>query len=341
MTTICFAAGMSGGHIIPCLSLAEQIREKNPMARVLFFSGASSRDTHIVRSSNAVQTHIPLRIIGYRRWYHLPFIACSLITSTLQSIYYLATLKPTRVISTGGIVAVPVCIAAWFLRIPIELYELNVVPGSAIKLLAPLASTLNLCFKQTRINRVAPQRVCLAPYPIRFAKSDLAKSCDRKKQIPSLTVDRTTVFIHGGSLGSQFINTIVKKLVKEFPQIASSIQVIHQTGNDTATHELQAWYAQHAIPAHVFAYDDHVVNYYHAADMIICRSGAGSLFEALFFEKPCITIPLETSSNTHQVENAAAMAYEHPELFTMIRQKDLLFTKVIAQKITEIKPKFQ
>ena len=46
----------------------------------------------------------------------------------------------------GGYISIPVGIAAMILRIPRELYELNAVPGSATKLLAPLATKIHVCF---------------------------------------------------------------------------------------------------------------------------------------------------------------------------------------------------
>ena len=62
---------------------------------------------------------------------------------------------------------------------------------------------------------------------------------------------------------------------------------------------------------------------YSAADLIICRAGAGTLFEIKHFNKPCIIVPLETNTTTHQVDNAQAMSSEYPELFYMLKQKDI------------------
>jgi UDP-N-acetylglucosamine--N-acetylmuramyl-(pentapeptide) pyrophosphoryl-undecaprenol N-acetylglucosamine transferase len=65
----------------------------------------------------------------------------------------------------------------------------------------------------------------------------------------------------------------------------------------------------------VFSFCQDLAPHYAAADLIICRSGAGSLFETLFFGKPCITIPLITKNNTHQLSNALTMQEEYDELF--------------------------
>ena len=77
------------------------------------------------------------------------------------------------------------------------------------------------------------------------------------------------------------------------------------------------------IPAVVFAYKEDLAPCYGAADIIISRGGAGSLFEALFFNKPCIAIPLETSSTAHQKDNARALSQNYPELFTMLTEQEI------------------
>ncbi len=319
-STICFAAGISGGHIIPALSIAQGL--SNQPSQLLFFSGNTTLDKTIVGSSALVTKHVMFSSGRYSRWYHAPRVLWALITATCQSIYYLRAYKPERVISTGGIIAIPVCIAAWLLRIPIELYELNATPGTAIKVLAPLATTIHVCFAQTKIPYAKQKHILVTAYPIRPAYVALNRKNDVRSVVPHFSPERKTIFIQGGSQGSHFINTIVKQMVQDFPEINSSIQIIHQTGTAN-TQEIADWYAQRAIPAHVFSFEDDMADYYCTADLIICRSGAGALFETLFFDKPCITIPLETATNTHQVDNALAMAHDHPELFTVLRQAEL------------------
>ena len=60
-----------------------------------------------------------------------------------------------------------------------------------------------------------------------------------------------------------------------------------------------------------------------ACDIVICRSGAGTLAEVIFFEKKCITIPLEAYTTIHQVDNAKAVEHQYPELVTFARQNEL------------------
>lgn len=312
--TICYVAGHSGGHIIPCLTLAKQVKHADPHASIIFFSSNGIIDTTILAENTIVNRHIPLSLSHKRSAIYLPLLGMRLIWATVYSFVMLLRYKPSRIISTGGVVAVPVSMAGWLLRIPIDLYELNAIPGKAIRLIAPLAHTIYVCFSRTQSyfsrNNCVPTR-----YPIRFDSNSAYTS------LPSFAPHRTTLFVQGGSQGSQCINQQIKQLIESYPTLQDTIQLIHQTGADKSI-DWSIFYKQYSIPAHVFPYEHDMAPYYQQADLIISRAGAGALFEAYHFKKPCLIIPLETRHNTHQLDNAQAMATEHPELFTIIRQKE-------------------
>jgi UDP-N-acetylglucosamine--N-acetylmuramyl-(pentapeptide) pyrophosphoryl-undecaprenol N-acetylglucosamine transferase len=116
-----------------------------------------------------------------------------------------------------------------------------------------------------------------------------------------------------------------------------NIQIIHQTGSNESTHTLQNFYARNQIQAHVFSYDSALEKYYAVADVIICRSGAGTLFEILACNKKCITIPLESVAQDHQVANALACAQQYPENVRVLRQSDIQKNpSLFAQTITRL-----
>ena len=107
--------------------------------------------------------------------------------------------------------------------------------------------------------------------------------------------------------------------MQSLPQpILSKIQILHQAGNSLI--DLETVYKNLSIPYKVVSFYNDIEKFYQAADLIICRAGAGTIFEALFFEKKCITIPLQTHSTSHQIQNAQSMATYYPNYFTMILQ---------------------
>lgn len=307
--TICFAAGHSGGHIIPCLTLAQHYAQHN----VLFFTSAKPLDCSLIRERDLPITHVPLAIAQRRRWYTLPWLALSLARATIKSFAYLIMHTPNRIITTGSIVAVPVCIAGWLLGIPIEIFELNAHAGKTMHALSYIADTVRHCFATTQ--KKFPRNHCiLTAYPIRFTQEQSTELF-----IPHFTSDRITLFIQGGSQGSQEINKTMQQLIADAPELHKKLQVIHQAG--THTNRVKLMYATAHIPAHVFSFESELAPYYRTADLIICRAGAGSLFEALHFKKRTIAIPLVTRANNHQLLNAHAMAHEHPKLFSVVLPK--------------------
>lgn len=345
MKTICFVAGTSGGHIIPCLTLARQaLKAEPPFAlKILFFASGSALDKYIINNPVVNQNVIlPLIKFPYKKIYLYPVFGAQLVWTLIKSFYWLAKTKPERVVTTGGYIAIPVVWAARLLRIPVTLWELNVIPGKTIKFLAPLATQINICFVQTAKN--LPKYTCtLKPYPVRFSEQDKIFQQKALEKL-ELTSDknRKTIFILGGSQGSQELNLLIKKCVEQTPELANRIQVIHQTGANPRSSRAPAtggciegwqdWYRKHNIPALVFAYRDDIATLMCAADLVISRAGAGALAEIIFFEKPAIIIPLRMAGDNHQVHNAQAAAQQYNFLrVSTLEQAQTLVTEHLSQ----------
>lgn len=335
---ISFVAGKSGGHILPCLTIASRIVNKNNNYEIIFFSTDNLLDKQLLEKNEQVHYHIPLHFdaIPYNKIYKYPRFIWNFLKVFIKSWRTLKKLRPESIISTGGTIAIPVCLAARLLHIPIELYELNAVPGKSTKLLTPFASKIWVCFASS-IQHFPRYKCSVTSYPIKFIDKTKIISQQTALQHFAFSADRKTIVILGGSQGSLFINSIIKKLFEHASELAQTIQIIHQTGAFDTTN-WTAWYASLGIPAKVFSYSDAIAECYAAADLIICRSGAGTLAEVEFFDKHCITIPLETKSTMHQVDNALAIAQQRSDLFTVLRQQDIdrdqeLLTKSVKQNL--------
>lgn len=318
--TYCFVASSSGGHILPALNRAYDYQKNDPAARILFITGTGPIDTNIMRDQKNIEhVSIALQSVPHHQWYKLPMFAFNVVRSWMKSVRVLYHAKPERVITTGSYLAVPVCLAAWILRIPIELIELNVEPGMAISYLAPFATTVSICFEETK--QFLPRTQCtLTPYPLSPALHSLHITRGELIQELKLNSDKKTILVIGGSQGSVSLNNAIKNMIENHaPQ---NLQFIHQTGSYDET-DWQHFYAAHGITAYAFTYDPQLMRYYAAADCIITRAGSGSLHESMFFKKPCIVIPLITKTTAHQHANALAMQKRYPDLVQVIEQKKI------------------
>jgi UDP-N-acetylglucosamine--N-acetylmuramyl-(pentapeptide) pyrophosphoryl-undecaprenol N-acetylglucosamine transferase len=326
--TICCVAGKSGGHIIPCLTIAQKNNIKDVTTNILFFSANTNIDKTILSHNNIITWHIMLPLSSRATSYIK--LAWSTFASFILSFFYLLKHKPEQIITTGGIVAIPTCVAGFILRIPITVYSLDAVPGKAIQALTPLATSIITPFA-TSIQYFPAQKCSIAPYPIKY--QTIAQNIDQQTAqrelglISSVALakedkSKKTILILGGSQGSLFLNQCMKQLIHNPSFNKEAIQIIHQTGSLDDIN-WQDFYASKNITAHVFSYYPDLSLMYIAADLIICRAGAGTLFEIKFFNKQCIIIPLITTTTTHQVYNAQAMAQEYPQLFYAIAQNDI------------------
>lgn len=308
-------AGKSGGHIIPCLTIAQRSLLLNGTISIITTNGAL--DTHIVQQYQALQHTYTLSIMNvpYKTWWKFPLFLGQVCFSFIKSILILSKRRPDVIITTGGYLAIPVCYAAFLLRIPIDVYELNVIPGKATQALVWCTRTLFVCFSKTAI--YFKKKTCLTHYPIRFTQQTNIEN--NQPPLENYSSSKKTILVLGGSQGSQFINQQLCTLASLY---GPSLQIIHQTGADHVA-MLQHFYSQLGVCHKVFSYEQNLAPYYHIADLVLCRSGAGTLFETLYFKKKCITIPLETHTTNHQYENAQTLAHYYPEYFSLIRQQEL------------------
>jgi UDP-N-acetylglucosamine--N-acetylmuramyl-(pentapeptide) pyrophosphoryl-undecaprenol N-acetylglucosamine transferase len=315
--TICCVAGKSGGHIIPCLTVVQQASSEQPL-HVLFFSANTPMDNTILAHNPLVSWHVTLPLTSRNK--SLFILMWHTLYSFVSSFFHLCKHKPKKLITTGGIVAIPPCIAAFLLRIPITLYSLDAVPGKAICALVPFATTIITPFASSA--HYFPTHKCsVAPYPIKYQTATIDNDDYAIKQM-GLSPAKKTVLILGGSQGSLFLNNYVKQWINTHLFDKNALQIIHQTGSLDTT-DWQTLYASKNITAHVFSYHPNLATIYMAADIIVCRAGAGTLFEIKFFNKQCIIIPLMTNTTSHQVDNAHAIVAEYPELFCSLAQTDV------------------
>lgn len=305
----CFVAGGSGGHIIPALTRAQQLNGYN-----IFFSTESVLDIKIIQTHAAVDKHIKLpvnAIPSLKTAWKTPIWLWHMLYAFFTSFKILFYEKPQEVISTGGLVSIPVVLAARLLRIPVTLYELNVEPGKATQFLAPYASTINIVFPETA--RYLPRYSCTrTEYPLQ----------NSLLQLERISTDKTTIMVLGGSQGSVSLNSFAYQLFTTHFSNRKDIHIIHQTG----LNDKRNWntiYKTLGISHTVFTFSENLETFYRTTDFVLCRAGAGTLCEIEHLNIPCITVPLETSYTKHQRLNAYSMAHKHPDQFTVITQDDI------------------
>lgn len=332
---ICYVADKTGGHMLPCITHAHEQQKKNHTTTYIFHTNTPLEKT-ILEKHPEIKGYAPycLDRIPYNQPWKMPIAGIKFIIYFCKSIWKLWNIKPKKIISFGGFSSIPVCLAAKILGIPVELYELNVEPGKTIKFLSHFSDHVHICFQDT-CSYFDTKKCILTNYPLRFSDADTKYNQSVIKKELGLDPNKFTITILGGSQGSESLNEGIVEVLESLPgNILSTIEILHQAGNTSI--DLEAVYKKLSIPYKVVEFYNDIIKFYQAADLIICRSGAGTIFEALFFQKKCITIPLQTTSTSHQIQNAQSMATYYPDYFTMILQHPGWQEKLRSHLITLI-----
>ena len=165
---IIIVAGRSGGHILPGISLAKQYKRDNPNVEITFISTEKALDQEIVNNESIIDHRKTIAVGDVpQRFYKYPLFMLKILFAAITSMISMIRQRPRKVILMGGHVSIPVACAAWLMRIPRELYELNAVPGKATKFIAPFASRICLCFVQSK--KYFKKHKSVVVPPIRFA----------------------------------------------------------------------------------------------------------------------------------------------------------------------------
>ena len=282
------AGGGTGGHVIPGLAVARELRARGHAVR--FVGTQRGLEAKLVPADNFPIDFIEiggLNRVGLKKALitlgELPF-------SIWQVSRILSAAKPAAVFSMGGYVAGPVLLAALWMRIPIVVMEPNAIPGFTHRHVARFAARALVSFEETA-KWFPPGRAEVTGRPVRdefFAIQPKARG------------GVLSILITGGSQGSGTLNRAVEQswpLWKDFP-----VRLLHQTG-PAAFEEIAARFRSSGVEGEIKPFLDDMPRAFAEADLIVSRSG-GTVSEIAAAGKPSILVPLPTAADQHQLRNA-------------------------------------
>jgi UDP-N-acetylglucosamine--N-acetylmuramyl-(pentapeptide) pyrophosphoryl-undecaprenol N-acetylglucosamine transferase len=219
---------------------------------------------------------------------------------------------PNVVVGFGGYIAVPVSLAAWLLRRPLVIHEQTVRLGLANRLLTRLASATAVSSASTLdlLPGRARRRAELTGNPIR---AELFTG-EPDRAVAALGLDGfdrelPTVYVTGGALGARQINNLV---TESLPWLLKQANVVHQCGSvDVArVREIAAALSPElAARYHVAEFvGPELPDVFALADVVVSRSGAGTISELAALGKPAVLVPLATAAGDEQSFNARYLA---------------------------------
>jgi len=299
-----FAGGGTGGHIYPGLAVAEKIAQLDSNVKVHFFCSNRPIDSQILS-----KTRFAFTALGAQKFSFAPAGLTRFIKSFFES-QRIAALRlkscgKAVVVGIGGFVSAPVCRAAYRLKIPVKLINVDIVAGRANKLCARWADEVFVQFEETT-GYFSKRRlkVTVTGCPLRKG----FESPEPQKAITELGLerDKKVLLVTGASSGSESINETICSLLDKLSMFADTWQIVHLAGN-VHFKKIEAAYQSALISHRVIGYYEDMADLLSAADLIIGRSGAVSVAEYAAAGAPSICMPYPHHRDLHQYLNAGKL----------------------------------
>lgn len=286
MKTIILTGGGTAGHIMPNMALLPLLRKKFDK---IYYIGTSGMEKNIAKRYNV--EFIEISATKFIRKFNLKnlTIPFKLIKDINNCKKIIKKIKPNIVFSKGGFVAVPVAIAAKKCKVPVISHESDLSMGLANKIIKKYSVCVCTSFAQT----AKKYKNCV--YTGSPLREEIFKGNRNKLKLENnLSQKRPTILFLGGSLGSVAINNAVYESLDE---LLKKYNVLHIAGKNIKNIK-KSNYVQ-------TEFTDSIQDFYACSDVVVCRSGANTIFELLALNKPMVLIPLpKQESRGDQIENA-------------------------------------
>ena len=302
---ILISGGGTGGHIYPAIAIANEIKLRFPDANFLFVGAKDKMEMEKV--PQAGYEIRGLWISGIQRKqiaknFGFPF---KMIDSLWRARRIIRQFKPDIAIGTGGFASGPTLIMASRRNIPTLIQEQNSYPGITNKLLSKRVH--KICVAYDGLSRFFPiAKIVKTGNPVRQDLLQIHAKVNEGKVFFKVDKKKKTILVLGGSLGARKINQLIEGNLDFFKK--QDVQIIWQCGK-FYFEEYKKYDNLEHVQVHQFINKMDLA--YAASDIIISRSGAGSVSELCIVGKPVIFIPSPNVAEDHQTKNAKSIADKH------------------------------
>lgn len=321
---ILLSGGGTGGHIYPALAVAAEFKKQLPGCDIRFVGSERGLENKIIPEKNYKLYALKIgplhssvgRLQQIKTLILLPWVV-------IQCLWILITFRPHRVVGFGGYASGPIVLMASLLFIPTAIWEANVQPGIANRVLAFFVKYCFVVFEES-LKYFPTNKTRSMGYPVRaefdglyaskkvishISQKDLSAQVEANKammaeeHVPELSSKRLRVLVFGGSQGAKIFNSIIPVVAPKFPNIDFTLQ----TGIKNYEQVLKKIDSS-AGNLKIYPFLDPIIDFYLSADLIICRSGAGAVAELAAIGAKCLFVPFAYASDNHQYKNAMALS---------------------------------
>lgn len=311
---VILAVGGTGGHLFPAQALARDLKDME----ILFAGSGLSKNRYFlknafpykeVQSGTFLTSNLRRNIKGI----------FSLIKGFYESLKLFKEFQPDLVVGFGSYHVFPLLLAATFKKIPMVLFASDTIPGKVIRFFSKKALISAVQFEEAKKYLKGNTIAVNIPFWSQGNHQPLTRS--EACAYYQLDNDCYTLLIFGGSQGAQALNQIAAQISLKVP-----FQVLHFVGHEKNVGEIEESYKKRGIKACVKPFEEKMHYAWTAADLAICRAGAATLAEILFYEVPAILVPYPYAADDHQKMNA--QVFEKAGGTLMLIEKELSAEKL-------------
>lgn len=312
---VVFAGGGTGGHIYPGIAVADALaasaKERCVNLEIYWIGNSSGMDRDILSKSlvdagGSINSFYGIPSGKLRRYFSLQNIAdlFKIFAGFVKALFILQRIKPDCLFSKGGFVSVPPCLAAKILHIPYYTHECDFTPGLATRLNAKGAKNIFVSYKETSsyFKTALAEKCLVTGNPVRPVFYENSSEAGLSFLGIEKNHAKPVLLVLGGSLGARQINALV---VQNLSWLKERFIVVHQTGNVFAQDNQDIMNSGDSdYKPYAFIYKE-MPSVIRAADIVLSRAGANSIWECAVCNKPMVLIPLcGSGTRGDQVDNA-------------------------------------
>ncbi|ASP37220.1 undecaprenyldiphospho-muramoylpentapeptide beta-N-acetylglucosaminyltransferase [Bacterioplanes sanyensis] len=286
---ILISAAGTGGHVIPALSVAQEMMAKG--YDVHWLGTPHGIEQKLVTEQGIHLHSITIRGLrgkGIRGLLSAPW---RVLSATVQAWRVIRCLRPKAVVGFGGYVTGPAGVAARLAGTKLAIHEQNAFPGLTNKWLRPLAHLTLQAFAGALPGAIT------CGNPVRDQFSGISEPVARR--------DALHVLVVGGSLGAKALNNTVLAAMQQMAE-EERPKLVHQVGENHVDDMLRQ-YQQAGVDADVVAFIQDMPAAYAQADLIVCRAGALTVSEVAAAGRAAIFVPFPHAVDDHQTANASSL----------------------------------
>jgi UDP-N-acetylglucosamine--N-acetylmuramyl-(pentapeptide) pyrophosphoryl-undecaprenol N-acetylglucosamine transferase len=300
---ILIITGGTGGHVIPAINFFNYIKNNSNNVFLVtdnrgykYISNTDKKNILKIYSSH-LTGNISFKLLGLIK----------LLIGFLQSLIIYIKLRPKTIISFGSYASLTplICFVffKFFFKTKLYLHEQNSLIGQTNKLFSKQANKIFVNFDKEypSLNKYR-NKIFLVGLP----QKQINENSNYKQRKNENNIN---FLIFAGSQGSLDILNYFSKITNELKKLLNSkkINFIVQCPKQMQN-QIKNLLTNNNFNFQIKTFFNNFEDILNKTDIALCRSGAGTINDLINYKIPAIILPLPSSKNNHQFENAKILS---------------------------------